>query len=144
LVGTFSFIFCRASANTDGVGEADGDGEELVVGTGAGSALLVSDGTGLKTGVGFGSALVESEGIGEGEAELAASGEAEIVGVARSGPGEFSSAKVGATLAKTKATTIKKINRVASFPFRVERRSRISEEFSRDIRQIVSCRNFAI
>jgi len=125
-------MFCLARGNTDGVGEADGVGEELEVGTSAGATVLVSDGTGVRTGVGdgVGSVLAELEEVGVGSAEIDGSGEAEIVGVEVSGSGEFSSARVGATLANIKATTTKKTKRVTNFPFRVERRSRISEAFT--------------
>lgn len=116
-------MFCLASDSTEGVG--DGDGEPLDVGIGSGTGFFGSEGIGLKTGVGVGSALVES--VGDGSTDVDGSGEAEIVGVDISGAGVFSSAKVGATLANTKATTTKKINRTANFPFRVARRSLISE-----------------
>jgi len=82
-----------------------------------------SEGTGLNTGVGVGSAETEADGVGVGSAEADGVGVAEIVGVEVSGAGAFSSAKVGASFAKTRATRTRKINLVANLPFRVCRRS---------------------
>ena len=111
-----------------GVGDGDGDGEAtaadlLVDGTGDGDSILGSEGTGLNTGVGVGSALAEADGVGVGSTESDGLGVAEIVGVEVSGAGVFSSAKVGASFAKTRATRTRKINLVVNLPFRVCRRS---------------------